>query len=534
MTSVLKSVLKARKARLAIVSLLCSSQLALGEPAAPAPPASLSPAAQPSLLGTQSGMITLDYAKITLSNGGSFDLFGVHYLQQLNSWLYGGFGFSTPLVEGNYGGFFAADATLHAQVNLYGNWFATGGLAFGAGAGGSSVSNIITLSGDGTYMRGYVGLGYDFGHSRAGVNLARITIANSQINDTTLNFFFQKPLSFAAGGYADTGRPLGPADFGRNWNETNVSFEFNYLNQIDPTGSYTGALGLVSSQISTYMRKNTYAFIGLDLGTSGLVWYNQAQIGAGRRVPLGEKLALYGQIGIGSGGWVTSAFDTGPGLVVYPKVRLEYALSESLAASLSAGYLFAPLGTSKNWSLGAGLNYRLPSAQQARAGAGQRGVTLRGLRSNVFMRRVMQPEANGNPLDDMNLLTFQIDYSLGGNWYIPFQIAAATDDYAGYAGYVEGLAGLGWQSDPFASGRLQAYAQLLTGMNDAISNPGPLLYPSAGLIYNMDGGLSLYTQLGKTLSLGQIIDPQSTNSFESLSLGLGLSYAFSRPAWARR
>ena len=44
--------------------------------------------------------------------------------------------------------------------------------AFGAGAGGSSVANILELSGDGTYVKKYIGLGYDFGALRAGVNFA--------------------------------------------------------------------------------------------------------------------------------------------------------------------------------------------------------------------------------------------------------------------------------------------------------------------------------------------------------------------------
>ncbi len=518
-------------AKLTVLSLLFASQLALGGAAFGAPdrPA---PVAQPPLLGEANGMLVLDYAKITLDNGGNFDLLGLHYLQQFNSWLYGGFGFSAPLLEGNYGGFFAADAMLHAQFSIIGDWFLSGGVAFGAGAGGASVPHIITLSGDGTYFRQYVGLGYDFSQLRAGVNLTNISIANSQINDTTLNFFLQKPLTFAAASYGDSGRPLGAGDFDRIWKETNVSFEFSYLNQINPTGSYTGALGLVSTQISTYFSDNSYAFIGLDLGASGLVWYNQAQGGIGHRIKLGDKFALFGQLGVGSGGWVTSAFDTGPGLVVYPKARLEYALSESLGVSLSAGYLLAPLSTSKNWSLGIGLNYRLPSASQARDGA--RKVELRGQRTNVFLRRLLQPTANGNQLADMNTLAIQFDYSLDKNWYLPFQVAAATEDYAGFAGYVEGLAGLGWQSDPLGAGRLRAYGQLLVGMNDAIANPGPLLYPSAGLIYETGAGFALYSQLGKTLSLGQVIDPTSANSFESLSVGLGVSYQFSRPAWASR
>lgn len=522
------------KTRSLALGLIFASQMALAE-SAPIADDALAAFPAPALLGESTGMLVLDYAKISLTSGGNFDLFGVHYLQQFNDWLYGGFGFSAPLVEGNFGGFFSADVTLHAQAKVFGNWFVNGGLAFGAGAGGSSIGGIITLSGDGTYFKKYLGFGYDFGNARVGVNLANITIANSPINDTTLNFFVQKPLTRFVGRYSDQGKRLGSADFHLLGQESITSFEFNYLAQINPTGSYTGALGLVSPQLSTFINEDYYYFLGLDLGSGGLIWYNQAQGGLGRRIRLGPKFSLYAQLGVGSGGWVTSAFNTGPGLVVYPKVKLEYMLSRSVGATLSAGYMFAPLGTSRNFSVGAGLALHFPSGAQAQDAAnGPGSVKLTGHRTNVFLRRMLNPVANGTPLADMNLLTFQFDQSLGEHWYIPLQIAAATEDYAGFAGYVEGLAGIGWQSKPFASGRLQVYAQLLTGLNDAVANPGPLIYPSAGLIYNIDDRLSVYSQVGRTVSLGQYLGGGSANSFESTTLGLGVSYRFSKPTWARR
>ncbi len=523
------------------LSLLCAGH---GVSAGPAP-SGLSAPSGPSAPGAPlsaslsdaEAMVVLDHANLALTSGGRFDLMGLHYLQQLTPWLYGGIGASAPMFEGNYGGFFSADVTLHAQVPLGNAWFATAGLAYGAGAGGASIAGIIALSGDGTYMRRYIGLGRDFGGLRAGVNIANITIANSPINDTTLDFFLQKPLRFSVGGYSATQSPIDPADYGRLGQELDVSFEVSRLRQINPTGSYTGPLTLVSTQVSSYFSERGYAFAGLDLGAGGLIWYNQAQAGIGRRFALGKRLNLYAQLGIGSGGWVTSAFDTGPGMVIYPKVRLEYAISDRLAATLSAGYLFAPLGSSKNWSLGLGLSYRMPSAAQAAEAAERRdhaGIALRGLRANVFFRRQTGLVVNGSAMPDLDLLAMQLDYSLSPHWYIPFQIAAATEPYNGYAGYVEGLAGLGWQSAPLAGGRLRAYAQITTGLNDAVANPGPLIYTAAGISYDIDERLAVYSQLGKTISLGQRLNPGSANSFESTSLGLGISYQFSLATWARR
>jgi hypothetical protein len=58
----------------------------------------------------------LDHTRISQSNGGDFDLFGIHEFQRLNDWLYAGVGAFARMVERNAG-----------------NWFVNGGLASGAG-----------------------------------------------------------------------------------------------------------------------------------------------------------------------------------------------------------------------------------------------------------------------------------------------------------------------------------------------------------------------------------------------------------------
>ena len=142
------------KARVVILCLIMIGQVAInGKAFGDENRTGVSP--QRDALHQVSGMVMLDYSRLTLSNGGAFDLLGVHYLQRANGWLYFGVGAIAPMVEGNYGGFFAADATLHAQRRIHGNWFVNAGLAIGAGAGGASVSNIRRLSGAGLYGRAY-------------------------------------------------------------------------------------------------------------------------------------------------------------------------------------------------------------------------------------------------------------------------------------------------------------------------------------------------------------------------------------------
>ena len=282
---------QARSFFLVALCVICCGRAGVAEPAMGPEPLGISPPKSSSLTQAN-GLLELDYLKLTLTDGGTFDLLGVSYLQQLNDWLYWGGGLAAPLVEGNYGGFFAAYAALHAQKNVFGNWFVDAGLAVGAGAGGASVGNIQELSGSGAYLREYLGVGYRSGKLNFGVNYAKVGISNSLIDDSAISVFVQKPLSFTVGRYADAGRRLGLNDGYDRKTENMISFQYSNLSQIDPQGKYGGDIGLVSAQFSHFFNDDNYLFFSLDLGLSGLIWYNQAQGGIGRRFPLSSHINL--------------------------------------------------------------------------------------------------------------------------------------------------------------------------------------------------------------------------------------------------
>lgn len=528
-----KAVLHSVKTRAVILCLVGLGQFALAD-AAFGDDASFDHPADRVETRRVTGRLMLDYSSLTLTNGGAFDLMSLHYLQQTNDWLSFGVGAFAPIARGNYGGFYGADATLHAQRRIVGNWFVNAGLSVGAGAGGSSVSNIRALSGEGLFARAYAGVGYTFRNLSVGVNFSRVAIAGSQINDSAISLFVQRPLAFSVGSYADAGSSLSSAEFDAPEQENIISFQFNNVSQINPTGSYRGNIGVVSAQFTHFLNNRDYTFFGIDIGVSGLQWYNQAHGGIGRRFSLSPRLSLYGQVGLGSGGWVTDTFDTGPGFIIYPKVSLEYLWSNGIGATLSAGYLYAPFGTSRNWTVGLGLNYHLSrgnrEANDTPSGA---DYTLRGVRLNVFGRRTSRIFYNGRESDGLNLIAVQADYALNDHWYLSGQIAAATNSFRSYAGYAEGFVGLGWQSNTSRSGRWQGYAQLMYGLNDvgvdARHEVGALLYPAVGLNYHVNNRISVYGQLGATISLGQYTRTNFTNSFENYSLGLGVTYRFSLP-----
>lgn len=480
------------------------------------------------------GMIMLDYSAITLSNGGAFDLFGIHYMQRANDWLYYGVGAFAPVARGDYGGFFGADATVHAQRYIGdSNWFVNAGLSVGAAAGGNSVTGIRRLSGEGFYGRAYAGIGYTHRNLSFGVNVSRVAVLDSLIDDTTVNFFVQRPFSFSVGSYADAGRRLSAAEFDSPRNDNIISVQFNNFAQINPQGSFTGDIGVASAQFSHFHSQNVYSFFAVDIGISGLHWYNQAHGGFGIRRALSPRVNLYGQIGLGSSGWVTDTVDTGSGFIIYPKATLEYLINNQFGATLSAGYQIAPRGTSRNWSVGLGLNYHLSHRRPSdTASASGLEYSLRGVRLNVFGRATSSITYNGRQSDGIGMIAVQADYMLNDRWYLAGQVAAATSSFRGYAGYAEGFVGVGWQSQRYASGRLQGYAQLMYGLNDVgvdfAHEVGTLLYPAVGLSYQVNDRLSLYSQLGATVSLGQYMGTH-TNTFENYSLGLGVSYRFSLP-----
>lgn len=492
------------------------------------------PSVDKSKLEQANGIVSLDYTKLKLNEGGSFDLLGVHYLQQLHDWLYLGLGVDGPLLEGNYGGFFIADVTLHTQKKFLTNWFVDGGISVGGGGGGSSIGRIKALSGSGRYTKKYLGLGYEIDGVQYGLNYSRVSMPGSPVNDSGFNFFIQKPISFWVGSFDDAGKWVTPADFNFREHDSVISFELNNLTQINPKGSYRGHIELVSPQFSQFISKNDYLYFAFDLGFSGLDWYNQIHGGIGRRVAISPDWNLYGQIGIGTGGWVTDTIDTGSGLLIYPKVKAEYLWSKDLGLSLSAGYLTAPKGSSRNITVGAAVNFNLSALERGGSNADSgSGLKLTGLRMDLYDKVLTGITYNNIKINNVNMAMVQLDYVVNSNFYIPFQVGAATNSFQGYAGYTEMFVGLGWQSHYTETNKFQGFAQLSIGLNDLGVNRkqdvGPLLNAAIGFNYGLSDRLALFGQLGKSVSIKQYTKSDPDHNFKANTFGLGLTYRFSLP-----
>jgi hypothetical protein len=493
--------------------------------AAPAQPAD----ARPPLAGglrANEALILMDYQVIRVPGDQPIDLLGFHVNNKVADGLYVGAGLYAPLFKGEYGGFTAFDINAHARQRLSGRVFATAGLSAGGGAGGRSVENAKALSGTGGFFKAYVGLGYDFGNFALGTNLAKMKFSRSAIDGTQANVFLEIPYSYLTGPFAAHGQRLSPDEARQAAtasSERMLMVVFDNFRQLNPEGTYKGSFNTADLQYAQYFARDSYWYAALGVGWRGLPLYNQVMGGVGQRVPLTPGITLYGQLGVGSGGYAPERINTDAGLLVYPRLSAEVALTRTLGLSLSAGYLAAPKGSSKNASFGVGLTHHLGVGDGSRTAAGAGSLpSYQAFRVSLFQQADTGVRFAGVDRGRLPMIGIQADAIVGDRWYIPLQAAVATSTYLGYPGYGELLAGIGLQSQTGPGDAYQVFGQVMAGTNVH----GLAAKVSGGLRYGLNDRTALH------LSVGHIQARSAAgNRFVADSLGVGLDYRFSIPTW---
>jgi len=467
-------------------------------------------------------LLMLDYQVIRVPGDAPIDLMGFHVHSKVREGLYLGAGVYAPHVRGEYGGFMAFDVGAHLRYRLGGPWIATADLSGGGGGGGRSIAQSTELSGTGGFIKASIGLGYDLGPFAIGVSATRMKFRRSLIDDTQANVFVTIPYTYLTGAFSRHGEPLSTDEDRRaaaEMGENMLTVTLDNFRQIDPQGSNKGTVRTADVQYAHFFTRDVYWFGALGVGYSGLPIYNQMLGGVGRRVRLSQDLSLYGQVGVGSGGYAPELIDTGPGLLVYPKLSLAYALTRSLSLQLSVGYLSAPQASSRNQTYGVALTQHLRSGGPE-AGSAAGPASWRGFRVSVFQQTEFNLRYRDIARDNLQLVGLQVDTPLGGPWYLPVQAAVAYNAYLGYPGYGELLAGLGLQSGAGPHHRLQVFGQLMGGAN--VHGLGVKL--SGGLRYVIDDRLSVHVAAGHIETRGS-----GGRHFTADSLGFGLDYRFAVP-----
>lgn len=479
------------------------------------------PAQAEERLRSNEALLMLDYQVIKVPGDAPIDLMGFHVHSKVRDGVYLGAGVYAPHLKGEYGGFMAFDVGAHLRYRLTGPWFATADLSGGGGGGGRSIAQSTVLSGTGGFVKGSLGLAYDAGPFAVGASATRMKFRRSLIDSSHASVFVTVPYTYLTGAFSRHGGTLSPAEdrqAGAEMGENMLTVSFDNFRQIDPQGSNKGAVRTVDLQYSHYFAPDAYWFAALGVGYKGLPIYNQMLGGVGRRVRLSQDFSLYGQLGVGSGGYAPELIDTGPGLLLYPKVSVEYALTRSLGLALSAGYLTAPKATSRNQTFALALTQHLRSGGPA--GSSSDPATWRGFRVSFFQQTEFNLSYRGIARDNLQLIGIQVDTPLGGPWYLPVQAAVATNDYLGYPGYGELLAGVGLQTHAGPGDRWQAFGQLMGGAN------------VHGLGYKVSGGLRYIVddRISLQLAAGHIETRKSDGRrFSADSLGFGLDYRFAVP-----
>src|SRR5262249_10150494 len=157
----------------------------------------------------------------------------------------------------------------HAQQRLTSRLFATAGLSGGGGGGGRSIEQSKVLSGTGSFFKGYVGLGYDFGNFAIGANVARMKFSQSLIDGTQANVCIEIPYAYLTGPFTSHGEPLSPSDAraaSEESGESMLTLVLDNFRQINPEGSYKGTINVADVQYAHYFARDTYWYAGLAVG----------------------------------------------------------------------------------------------------------------------------------------------------------------------------------------------------------------------------------------------------------------------------
>ena len=464
---------------------------------------------------THPSWMMFDYQMLSVAGLPDLDLLGYHIMTPVNDWLSLGLGIYAPVAMGEYGGFMAFGGLAHAQVPISDKMFLTGGLSFGGGGGGRSTAQSVVLSGTGGYVKGYAGIGYDFGRVSAGVNISHFKFINSAIDSTQANVFAQIPIGHQVGPFGRYGEnfSLRGQDAFKFRAPSILSVGLDNFNQINPTGSFKGTLRTVDVQYTHFMNDRAYWFFAPGVGYQGLATYNQVLAGLGMRYSVSPRINLYGQLGLGSGGYAPALIDTGTGLLVYPKASAEFKLSDRIGIALTSGYMMAPDGTSRNMTYGLALNTHFGSAQPD--GQTPTEGRYQGYRFSAVNETKLSSAYAGVDRGQLNLLAGQIDFIAGDYLYVPLRGAISYEAYKTFPGYGEVTAGIGLNSKYSADKPFQVFGSLQGGVNVE----GLIVRGVLGVNYGLSEDLALRAAASQTF--GQ-------DGYRSSNIELGVTYRFSR------
>ena len=476
------------------------------------------------------GVYRFSYESVELPKQERMGLVGVQYIVDNGSSFYGGIGFYGA-VSGDRGGFFTGGFAGGYRLPLAWSLYADTGLFVGGGGGRGAPQ------GGGLMVRPHIGVIYDMGMFRAGIEYSSVQFPNGEIHSSQLSGVFDikfESLAATALGKDDPASSLLSASHteGREvlFTRSAIAPRYAYYRPADSARNAdhvtkTGSFQVIGIEFDHWLGELSYVLIQ----TSGAVGgnadgYAEVFAGLGIRLPvIGRRrtFAIYldanGAVGAAGGG----NLDTGNGMMTKISLGAIIEADRQFGLSVQAGKATTN-GTFEADTYEASLRYSWETAFLGRPSK-EPSPSFHNIKSSEWRIRYAVQQyhkithTDGSD-EDVSLLGMKLDKIIDGTqFYVTGQAFSAYGGGAG--GYSAGLMGLGYESDRLFATNARAFIDLLGGAGGGgglDTGGGAIVQGAAGIRYDITRNLGLEIEIGHIRAL--------SGELYSATSGISLTY----------
>ncbi|PQJ81310.1 hypothetical protein [Polaribacter glomeratus] len=469
--------------------------------------------------------LSIEMPETTIPNEANMGFTGIHYNLMLNDWSYAGLGIYGA-VSGARGGFFTLGINAGIKKYFSDTFYIDTGFHFGGGGGAAAPD------GGGAFILPHFNLGYNFKDFSVNSGWSYVNFFDDGlIKGHQLNVGLEIPLDYSYANYNVSGddfdfEGLQKSSWNVNSKKTSLMLHLNNLmikgddNNANVQRFNRATIRLAGFEMASYLTKNWFAFLKVDGAFDGIkAGYMDVFLGAGYHLPFNKNrtniLAKFG-VGAGGGGGV----DSQGGFLIYPDISIEQQVFNAFYLSLNKGYVMSPNSHFYTSSFGVGLKYYVERNGIISDEKSFSKGTFKGLEIITKQDLYINAKRDGNPTEDMQQISVQVNLDLNKNLYVAGQTSFANFGNAG--AYAEGIVGFGAKTNPFLNNKTTFFTQVLAGAaggGDISTGQGFIVKPSAGFSYQLNDALSLRTAAGYVKAKG--------GDLSSTFINLGITYHLS-------
>jgi hypothetical protein len=475
------------------------------------------------------GFFRFSYDNISMPNNiKRTGLVGLNYFAEITPLVYAGMG-TYGAVSGAQGGLFTLGVGAGVHREFYPHWWGDAGLYVGGGGGKSA------LVGGGLMVRPHVGIAYSWQWARLGLHYSYIDFPYGSIRSQQIGLDLDLPYDFYYVNYQNAQMPwinlknILPPD-GKYFDLQRNDFGLMLQAYRQASGTKNtlgnvqdGTISVVGAELDHYLTDNVFWSIQTDGAYHGIPnGYMDILGGLGYRWNLNSYgFALVPQFSAGAGGG--GQVETGGGFLVHPQLGLQWPLLPSLAARVGGGYLWAPNGNLKAYTVSGELLYHLDmlTANSKGMHINTDRFRIQDWRIQIFNQTYLHPQRNDDSLNSsVELVGLQLDQLITPYFFISYQATSAWKG-TNTGGLATGMLGPGIQSPEFCHQKLQAFAEVLVGAGGGggiALGGGSVAEAIAGLHYHLTPAVGLQASVGQIKAL--------KNDLNTPIVNLGLAIRF--------